>query len=88
MITEQELEDFVNARLEEENPGRAVFMETKPVWLCDIRRNTSCRKTGCVLNGGPCMMTAEPAYAWHNKAGKPVPGSEELQDWLAAQSLI
>ena len=33
------------------------------IYSCDAERNTSCRKTMCYLNGGPCECTFDKEYA-------------------------
>jgi hypothetical protein len=81
MITEQELEDFVTERIEENS---IVTRPQKKCWLCDIRRNGACQKTGCIINGGPCLATTDKAYAYLDKKGNPVEVSEQLMDWAAS----
>lgn len=44
---------------------------------CDAERNTSCRKTMCYLNGGPCESTLKEEYA---KELTPVYKLEEMME--------
>lgn len=32
-------------------------------YYCDPKKNTTCKKTSCFMNGGPCMLTIHPEYA-------------------------
>lgn len=32
------------------------------VYYCDAQKNTQCKKTGCYINGGPCMLTTDSRY--------------------------
>lgn len=34
------------------------------IWLCDVDKNTECRKMGCFINGGPCMCTTKEECAY------------------------
>lgn len=33
------------------------------LYLCDVAKNTACKKTGCHINGGDCYRTANIAFA-------------------------
>ena len=66
-------------------------------YLCDIGRNGSCRKTGCVINGGECYCTTDPLMAMKDGKGRPVvcpPGRKfdiailDEQDRRHAMSLV
>ena len=81
MITEQELEELINTSLESEPMHKHA--EARRVWLCDVRNNTVCRKTGCIMNGGPCLCTAERKYAYLDEKGHPIEVSRTLMDWAA-----
>lgn len=35
----------------------------REIWMCDPRKNTECKKTGCYLVGGPCRCTTKEEYA-------------------------
>lgn len=50
-------------------------MET--AYLCDINKNTACKKTACIRNGGPCMATLDPKYAWKDIDGSPIVADDE-----------
>lgn len=32
------------------------------LYLCDPDKNSECRKTSCITNGGPCYQTTNPAF--------------------------
>lgn len=49
------------------------------VFLCDISRNDKCTKEGCIIHGGPCMMTRDLKYAW--RVGKETFSHADLMDW-------
>lgn len=36
--------------------------EFKKLYVCDIEKNKECKKTGCIINGGPCRHTTNPEY--------------------------
>jgi len=43
----------------------------KKMYICDPSANTPCSKSGCVLRGGPCFMTASIEYADIDSGGHP-----------------
>ena len=55
-----------------EKRGGSQGMSERKCFLCDINKNDRCRKTGCVINGGECYCTTDPAMAVTDKAGKPI----------------
>lgn len=80
MITEQELEELINARIEADG---SIMQQRKKCWLCDVRKNTACSKTGCILNGGPCLATCDKNYAYLDEKGNPVAVGGKLMDWAS-----
>ena len=36
----------------------------KDLWYCDPYKNAECKKTGCFINGGPCMCTTNEKCAY------------------------
>lgn len=49
----------------------------KTAYLCDITHNAACKKSGCVINGGPCLATLDPKYAKRDKDGNPIVADHE-----------
>ena len=85
MIMEQELEELINARIEADG---SVSQRKKKCWLCDIQKNRACPKTGCILNGGPCLATCNKDYAYLDEKGRPVSVSGQLMDWASKVAKI
>ena len=52
----------------------------KHLFLCDILKNKECTKESCIINGGPCMMTHDPQFAYGDLL-KEVYSVDDLQDW-------
>ena len=86
MITEQELEELINSRIESEQ--RPLETMAARVWLCDVQKNRACNKRGCIINGGPCLCTANLEYAYLDEKGRPVGVSDNLMDWAAKVAKI
>lgn len=42
------------------------------VYVCDVKKNTKCSKTGCHINGWDCWRTFNPEYAYLNENGEPI----------------
>ena len=38
-------------------------MKKAKVYICDPRKNPTCKKTGCWLNDGECYLTTDPEKA-------------------------
>ena len=34
------------------------------VYICDPEKNTSCKKTGCLIRGGECYLTTDISHAF------------------------
>ncbi len=43
-----------------------------PLYKCDEKKNTKCRKLHCHIKGGPCKATSCPEFAVLDLEGKPV----------------
>ena len=54
----------------------------KRTYLCDIWSNNHCDKTGCIINGGPCLATTNEEYAY-TEHGVPVEADEHILDWAS-----
>lgn len=46
--------------------------EHKQLYVCDPDKNTKCRKTGCIIYGGPCRCTLNSEYAATDTNGNPI----------------
>lgn len=52
-------------------------MTCKTAYLCNINSNAACTKEMCIKNGGPCMATLDPKYAWRDVHGDPIVADDE-----------
>lgn len=47
---------------------------SKELFYCDPKKNKSCSKTGCFINGGECVLTSNAEY----KQNEPEPAQYNL----------
>ena len=43
---------------------KVIHVKSRPAYLCDPKRNKSCKKTHCFMNNGPCYMTLKKKNAY------------------------
>lgn len=50
-----------------------------PLYKCDEKKNTKCRKLSCHVKGGPCKATSHLEFAVLDLEGKPVEIRQEYR---------
>lgn len=69
MMTEQELEDFVDQ------------FAVEPIYYCDYNRRGRCGESiFCSANGGPCRSTKKTEWAKRDRDGNPIENKEDFKN--------
>lgn len=58
-----------------------VSEDLKDAYLCDIRNNSKCDKSMCIMNGGPCMFTSDKKYAFRGIINVEPYSKDDLMEW-------
>ena len=51
--------------------------KSETLYICDPKKNVTCTKEGCYINGGPCFCTSNKEYAETDKNEDSIEASED-----------